>query len=246
MATLTPAPTADASPSGSTNLLTGGYGTVPAQTVANFYRGTAGSAIASAATIDLGAATGNTVHVTGTTTIVALGTADAGVERWVVFEGSLVLTHNATSLILPSGANIKTAAGDAALFVSEGSGNWRCLAYQRKSGQPLGAAVTAVASSGGVLNLDLALGDYFTVALTENITSITFSNLPPAGVGRTIMLWITQHASAAKTVAWPASFKWAGSVPGTVSSTLSAMDVLALTSFDQGTIWAATLAKAFA
>jgi hypothetical protein len=57
--------------------------------------------------------------------------------RWVVFDGALTLTHNGTSLILPTGANIVTAAGDAALFASEGSGNWRCIGYWRKSGQPL-------------------------------------------------------------------------------------------------------------
>lgn len=88
-----------------------------------------GTAIASAATTDIGAASGSTVHVTGTTTITALGTADAGIEKTVIFDGALVLTHNATSLILPNLANITTVAGDAARFVSEGSGNWRCVGY---------------------------------------------------------------------------------------------------------------------
>lgn len=76
--------------------------------------------IASAATTDIGAATGNFVHVTGTTTITGFGTVAAGARRLVVFDGALALTHNATSLILPTGANITTAAGDAALCVSEG------------------------------------------------------------------------------------------------------------------------------
>jgi uncharacterized protein DUF2793/trimeric autotransporter adhesin len=103
-----------------------------------------GSDIASAGTTDIGAATGNMVHVTGTTTITGLGTIQAGTRRIVVFDGILTLTHNATSLILPTGANITTAAGDAATFISEGSGNWRCIDYQRKDG-------TALASSGGSL-----------------------------------------------------------------------------------------------
>jgi hypothetical protein len=85
--------------------------------------------IASAATTDIGAATGRFVHITGTTPITALGTKTAGVEREVVFDGALTLTHNATSLILPGAANITTTAGDTAVFVSEGSGNWRCLNY---------------------------------------------------------------------------------------------------------------------
>jgi hypothetical protein len=104
-----------------------------------------GTDIASAGTTDIAAATGNYVVVTGTTTITALGTAQAGAERIVRFSGALILTHNATSLILPTGANITTAAGDVAVFVSEGSGNWRCTGYLRANGQAL-AGVESVAA----------------------------------------------------------------------------------------------------
>jgi hypothetical protein len=93
--------------------------------------------ITSATTTDIGAATGNYVQITGTTTITGLGTSAAGVWRNVTFVGALILTYNATSLILPSSANITTVAGDTAIFVSEGSGNWRCLSYQRRSGSAL-------------------------------------------------------------------------------------------------------------
>lgn len=229
----------------------GDTGGLLTQAIADLFRGTKGADLASAATVDLGAATGVFVHITGTVTITSFGTATAGITRLVTFDAALTLTHNATSLILPTGANITTAAGDAALFVSEGSGNWRCLCYQRKSGQPLTAAtvtevVTSVSSSSGVLALDCSLGNYFKTTLTENVSSITFSNLPASGKAQTIMLQVTQHASAAKTVAWPSSLKWAGGSAGSVSTGLSAVDVLALTTFDQGTTWRATLAKAFA
>lgn len=96
-----------------------------------------GSDIASATTTDIGAATGNFVHITGTTTITGFGTVAAGARRLVVFDGALLLTHNATSLILPTGANITTAAGDTAVCISEGSGNWRVTSYQRKDGTAL-------------------------------------------------------------------------------------------------------------
>lgn len=98
---------------------------------------TKGTDIASAATTDIGAATGRFVHITGTTTITSLGTKTAGVVRFVVFDGALTLTHNATSLILPGAANINTAAGDGAIFISEGAGNWRCIDYIRASGLPV-------------------------------------------------------------------------------------------------------------
>lgn len=94
---------------------------------------TKGTNIASAATTDIGAATGRFVHITGTTSITSFGTKTAGVERELVFDGALTLTHNGTSLILPGAANITTAAGDTAIFVSEGSGNWRCISYEHAS-----------------------------------------------------------------------------------------------------------------
>lgn len=99
--------------------------------------------IASATTTDIGAATGNLVDVTGTVTITGLGTIAAGAFRIVRFTGALLLTHNGTTLILPTGANITTAAGDVAGFESLGSGNWVCLFYQRKDGTSLTAATAA-------------------------------------------------------------------------------------------------------
>lgn len=106
------------------------------------------TAVASASSIDLGAiTTGNYGHVTGTTTITSFGTVAAGIERTLVFDGILTLTHNATSLILATGANRTTAAGDVAVFVSEGSGNWREKAYHAiGSYQPLDALLTALAA----------------------------------------------------------------------------------------------------
>src|SRR5690348_461029 len=90
------------------------------------------SDIASASTTNIGAAAGNYVHITGTTTITAFDTVQAGTIRYVKFTGALTLTHNSTSLILPNnGNNITTAAGDRAVFVSEGSGNWICTSYSK-------------------------------------------------------------------------------------------------------------------
>ncbi|MGD9879043.1 MAG: hypothetical protein AB7E70_20900 [Hyphomicrobiaceae bacterium] len=100
--------------------------------------------VASAATVDLGAQARNFLRITGTTTIASFGTANSGVWRILRFADALTLTHNATSLILPGGANITTAENDCALMLSLGSGNWFCAMYQRASGQ----ALVAPASSG--------------------------------------------------------------------------------------------------
>jgi hypothetical protein len=91
--------------------------------------------IASATTTDLGSIQTLRALITGTVTITGLGTSP-NTLRFVRFSGALTLTHDGTSLILPGAANIATAAGDMALFVSDGSGNWRCLWYQRGASAP--------------------------------------------------------------------------------------------------------------
>ncbi len=106
------------------------------------------------------------------------------------------------------------------------------------------SSVSALPTSGTV-TIDCGLGDYFTLALTGNVTSLAFSNLPDAGKGASLMVRITQD-STARTVTWPASFRWAAGTPPAVSTVAGAVDLLAITSFDSGTTWQSTLVKAFA
>jgi hypothetical protein len=94
--------------------------------------------VASATTTDIGAVHGAKILISGTTTITGLGTT-IDKRRFVRFSGALTLTHHATSLILPGGANITTVAGDTALFASDASGNWRCYGYFRGDRRAVGA-----------------------------------------------------------------------------------------------------------
>jgi hypothetical protein len=96
-----------------------------------------GADIASAATTDIGAATGRNVNITGTTTITALGVAAVGVERVTRFTGALTLTYDAASLITITAANIVTAANDQCGWLSLGSGNWRMQWYAKADGTAL-------------------------------------------------------------------------------------------------------------
>lgn len=130
--------------------------------LSSFLNEAKGADIASATTTDIGAATGTYVNVTGTTTITGLGTVQAGTRRVVNFTGALILTYNATSLILPTAANITTAAGDTAVFVSLGSGNWKCVDYTRASG----AALTA--SAGSATAIDIATSSWQTIQLPKS------------------------------------------------------------------------------
>lgn len=71
-----------------------------------------GTAVVAAATTDIWATDGNTLHITGTTGITSFGTApNVGARRTLIFDGVVTLT-NSTNLALPGGADFTTAAGD--------------------------------------------------------------------------------------------------------------------------------------
>ncbi len=90
-----------------------------------------GTTIASASSITLANATWNYVEISGTTTITSFGANTAWNMVFVKTQWALILTHNATSLILPTWANILTSAWDSFIAVWEGSSNWKVINYQR-------------------------------------------------------------------------------------------------------------------
>ena len=91
--------------------------------------------LASAATTDIGAQLTTSLNITGTTTITSFGVNYNG-HRFLKFSGILTLTHNSTTLILPGGLNIVTAAGDYAIVIPNGSPatGWVVVAYCPASG----------------------------------------------------------------------------------------------------------------
>lgn len=84
---------------------------------------------------------GDYFDVTGTTNFAAF-TVAAGRRFTVQFDGVLTMTHHATNLDLPGGANITTAAGDVAEFFATGTNTVQCVNYTKADG-------TAVVSAGG-------------------------------------------------------------------------------------------------
>jgi len=114
-----------------------------------------GADVTSAATTTIWVTDGNFIHITGSTgPITSFGTAtQAGAWRIVVFDSTPTITYNATSLILPTSANITAAAGDVALVVAETTANARVLGYWRKDGTALVGATAANALSGSVVNM---------------------------------------------------------------------------------------------
>lgn len=186
----------------------GGTGSVTAVGAAD-NSATSGADMASAATVNLANATGTLVNITGTVTITALGTVNAGAERDLVFQGALTFTHNATSLILPGAANITTAAGDVARMRSLGGGNWRCVSYERASGQPVATTLSdgimpgrlAAAQGSFLADANTAVSDgwYMGNAATTNQPSATFYLYEV--VTHIANLWVTQTAHGVTTAA---------------------------------------------
>jgi len=156
-----------------------------------------GADIASAGALTIGT-DGNYFHITGTTTINSFSSLQAGTEITLEFDGSLILTYNATSLILPTSANVTTAAGDVATFISEGSGNWRCRSYQRRDGTALlGSGAGAPSTSQYVtLATDANLSAERVLTGTSNQITITDN-----GANGTVVLSTPQniHTTATPT-----------------------------------------------
>ncbi|MHB1176062.1 MAG: hypothetical protein ACYCZJ_13165 [Sulfuriferula sp.] len=94
----------------------------------------ASGSIASASTTDLGSLDATFLTVTGAIGINSFGTVDAGIYKIITFDSALTITYNATSMILPGAVDKVTAAGDTALFVSLGAGNWKCVFYGASTG----------------------------------------------------------------------------------------------------------------
>lgn len=94
--------------------------------------------VASAATTDIGVINSNFIRITGTTTITSFGTSYKG-PRFVRFADALILTHNASTLVIPGGANITTVAGDRAIIAPIGNpaSGWQIVAYQKANGSTI-------------------------------------------------------------------------------------------------------------
>lgn len=152
-----------------------------------------GASVASATTTNIWVTDGNTVHITGTTTITSLSTApQAGAIRRTIFDGALILTNGANLILPNNGNNITTAAGDSAVWYADTTTQIRCIGYLKSNGESLGytpSAANALAGSivqtKNVLYSTMSTGttaipnddtipqntegdEYFTLAITPN------------------------------------------------------------------------------
>lgn len=190
-----------------------------------------GAAIASGAALTPGT-DGNVFHVTGTTTITSIAAITGAGPIWLIFDGALTLTHNATSLILMGGASVTTVAGDVFCFMHEGSGNYRELA-RSKMASVVDAGLMSKTDKqnvthdddgtvSGAVTVDYSTGGYKEITTGGNITGITLSNLPTG-----VPVYLAIKYGGAHTVAWTTTINWTGGTAPVETETNDKRDIFA-------------------
>ncbi len=139
---------------------------------------------------------GNYFDVTGTTTVTSIDTTGKiGTVIKLHFDDVLILTHNAADLILPTGANITTAAGDEIELIEYASGDFRVTNYMKASGQPL---VTADVVKIGTLTASASASLDFTSMIDDTLYSaynIVFEDLLASSGGVLAMRYSADNGS---------------------------------------------------
>ena len=144
---------------------------------------------------------------------------------------------------------IKPASASDDLKLQDGAGTDIVTVSTNKVayGKGISEEAVTVTQSSGTVTLDLAQGNFFEFTLTENVTGWTFSNLASSGTASSWIIKITQHASSAKTVAYPAAVKWSGGYDHVMSTGTGSIDIVSMFTIDGGTtIYANIVGKAFA
>jgi hypothetical protein len=149
--------------------------------------------LASAATTNIGGQTSRKLRITGTTGITSFGTTYHG-PIVLRFSGALTITHNATTLVCPGGANLAVEAGDILIVspkctTSGTFDGWAIVSYQSVNGDALGqnsksAAYTTVLKDANKHILHPAADNNartFTIDSNANVpypigTTLTFVN----------------------------------------------------------------------
>lgn len=143
------------------------------------------------------------------------------------------LVNNATDQDLWGGelnTNMDTLDSEAALWTIAKNANAKVLSnpvfktYRETKSSP--------SSASNVLTLDFANGNHFTTTLTENISTLTISNVPTGTILLSAVLVVKQDGTGSRTFAWPAAAK--GTTP-TITATASRADVFVLISLDNFT-----------
>lgn len=105
---------------------------------------------------------------------------------------------------------------------------------------PINSAETSTTASitAGTLSLNLNTASVFNVTLDGNITTLTLSNVQSSGRASSFVIVFTADGTA-RSVTWPASFKWPSGTAPTITSTDAKKDVYVFFTTNGGTTWQA-------
>ncbi|MCY0916246.1 hypothetical protein [Massilia antarctica] len=158
------------------------------------------------------AATGaNTLAVSGTAVITAFDAIAPGAIRRMTFTGAATFTYHPVSMRLIGGADIVTAPGDWAEWISLGGGSWQMMSYTRANGEsvkPISAATQATldlkASLSGVETMS---GKTLINPTVKNFIESTYAPAPGASFAVDLTNGTVQKftTTANTTITLPAS-----------------------------------------
>lgn len=177
---------------------------------------------------------GNIFDVAGATTIATIATKGVGTHIILQFDSTPQITHDATNLILPGGANITAAAGDIMGLYEYASADWRCEFYTKAAG--LGALVVEVndwtaaqsgevtaLSDGANIALDLSLSNNFSVTLGGDRT---LDNPTNDIAGQSGVITVTQDGGAPRTLSYGNQYEFIGGSAPVLSTSNGDTDTL--------------------
>lgn len=106
-------------------------------------------------------------------------------------------------------------------------------------------AAKAISSVSNVLTMDLGEDSNFTTTLTENVITLTMTNITGSPKASFFTLKVKQDGTGGRTWANPASWKFPNGVGYSVSSGANDVDILQGITYDGGTTWYVTYANSF-
>ncbi len=96
--------------------------------------------------------------------------------------------------------------------------------------------IESAVSAAAALELDIGQSNNYTVELFENVTGVTFTNIPAGPALTPITIEFTQDVTGGWTVTgWPAGVKWPAGVAPVITSAADSVDVIAGYTRDGGT-----------
>lgn len=99
---------------------------------------------------------------------------------------------------------------------------------------------SSVVINSGNISIDISSAAIFTITLTTNITSVSFTNPNSSGTISKFILEFTANGTA-HTIAWPSTVKWSNGTPPTMTSTLNKKDAFSFYTYDGGVTYIASI-----